>query len=220
LISSSIQNLIFDLGGVIIHLDMPRTFAALASLGGLTQPQAEALFHKDPLFLQYERGTISHQEFLGGLRSLLGKPHLTDAQLTEAWNAMLLHFPVENLALLRLLQGEGRFRLFMLSNTNVIHIDEVHRRLEEACGEKDFSSFFTKVYYSQEIGARKPEPAAFQCILDEWGLKPEETLFIDDNKPNLLGAEQLGIQTHSANPVAAEQIRGLLTNYLRFLKEQ
>lgn len=174
---------------------MPRTFAALARLGELTTEQAEAEFHKDPLFQSYERGALTQQEFLDGLRALLGKKELSDNRLTEAWNAMLLHFPPENLQLLRRLKERGRYRLFMLSNTNAIHIEEVHRRLEAASGEKDFSSFFDKVYYSQNIGTRKPEPQSFRLILDEWGLQPEETLFIDDSKPNLLGAEQLGIQT-------------------------
>ncbi|WP_224995707.1 HAD family phosphatase [Cesiribacter sp. SM1] len=194
MISSSIQNIIFDLGGVVIHLDMPRTFAAFAQLGAITPEQANQLVHKDPLFLSYERGAVTPQEFLNGLRHLLGKP-LSDEVLTEAWNAMLLDFPPENIELLRSLKKSGKYRLFMLSNTNIIHIEEVHRRLEAACGEKDFSRFFDKVYYSQNIGARKPDPEAYQVILDEWNLKPEETLFIDDNQGNLLGAEQLGIKT-------------------------
>jgi HAD superfamily hydrolase (TIGR01549 family) len=194
LISSSIQNIIFDLGGVVIHLDMPRTFNAFAQLGAITPEQANQLFHKDPLFLSYERGAVTPEEFLNGLRHLLGKP-LSDEVLTEAWNAMLLQFPPENIELLRSLKQGGKHKLFMLSNTNVIHIEEVHRRLEEACGEKDFSRFFDKVYYSQDIGARKPDPEAFQVILDEWNLKPGETLFIDDNQGNLLGAAQLGIKT-------------------------
>ncbi|AHM63234.1 haloacid dehalogenase-like hydrolase [Flammeovirgaceae bacterium 311] len=194
MIPSTIQNIIFDLGGVVIHLDMPRTFTAFAQMGNFAPEQAEALFHKDPLFLSYERGAVTPQEFLLGLRHLMGKP-LSDEELITAWNAMLLHFPPENIELLRSLKASGKYKLFMLSNTNIIHIEEVHRRLEQLCGEKDFSSLFDKVYYSQDIGARKPDPEAFQVILDEWNLKPEETLFIDDNKNNLLGAERLGIQT-------------------------
>lgn len=194
MIPDNIQNIIFDLGGVIIHLDTSRTFKALAQLGGITPQQASQQFHKDPLFLSWERGGVTPDEFLKGLQALLGGA-FSKQQLIDAWNAMLLHFPPENLALLRRLKQEGKYRLFMLSNTNVIHIEEVHRRLEDACGEKDFSTFFEKVYYSQDIGARKPDREAFQLILDEGNLLPQQTLFIDDSKPNLLGAEELGIKT-------------------------
>lgn len=195
MISSPIKNIIFDLGGVILHLDVPRSFEALSRLGNCSPQQLARHCDQDPLFLSYERGALSPAEFLSGLRTLLDNTSLTDEQLIEAWNAMLLHFPPQNLELLRHLKEEGRYRMFLLSNTNVIHIEEVHRRLEVACGEKDFTSFFDGVYYSQEIGARKPDPEAYQPILDDWGLVPAETLFIDDNKTNLLGAEQLGIQT-------------------------
>lgn len=195
MISSDIQNIIFDLGGVIIHLDTSRTFKALAEMGGLTTAQASLLYHKDPLFLSWERGGVTPAEFLQALRQLTGKTDATDEALIAAWNAMLLHFPPQNIALLRRLKEQERYRLFMLSNTNVTHIEEVHRRLEKASGAKDFTPFFEKVYYSQEISARKPEPEAYQVILDEGGLKPEETLFIDDNEANLRGAEQLGIKT-------------------------
>ena len=196
MIPSSIQNIIFDLGGVILHLDPQRTFDSLARLGDLDTQEFRKLYQEFPLFLSYERGGVACEEFIQGMRSQLGKENLSDAALIDGWNAMLLHFPPENLELLRRLKAEGRYRLFLLSNTNVLHIEEVHRRLHKTCGEADFTNYFEKVYYSQDIGARKPEPEAYQIILDEHGLKPEETLFIDDNEPNLLGAARLGIQTY------------------------
>lgn len=195
MIPSNIQNIIFDLGGVVIHLDTARTFKAFAQLGDITPDQAELLYNKDPMFLSYERGGVTPAEFMEGVRHMLGRQQLSDEEVTEAWNSMLLHFPPENIELLRSLKQKGQYRLFMLSNTNVIHIEEVHRRLEKASGEPDFTNFFDKVYYSQEIGARKPDPEAYQVILDDWGLEPEETLFIDDNKANIRGAAALGIQT-------------------------
>jgi glucose-1-phosphatase len=192
LIPSGIQNIIFDLGGVIIHLDTSRTFAALSSLSGLSPQESERLCGEEALFHQYERGELSPPEFFEGLRELL-QTEATDETLIEAWNAMLLHIPPQNLEVLR--QLRNRYKLYLLSNTNTVHIEEVHYRLQDICGEEDFSCFFEGVYYSQEIGARKPEAAAFQHILDQWGLLPEETLFIDDISANLLGAQQLGIKT-------------------------
>ncbi|EMR01867.1 HAD family hydrolase [Cesiribacter andamanensis] len=192
LIPSGIQNIIFDLGGVIIHLDTGLTFEAMGRLGGLSRQEAEALAASEACFFQYERGEISPEQFFDSLRRLL-KTETASEQLIEAWNAMLLHIPPQNLEVLR--QLRKRYKLFMLSNTNTVHIEEVHRRLQLVSGEADFSAYFEQVYYSQDIGARKPEPAAFRTILDQWELRPEETLFIDDNAANLLGAQQLGIKT-------------------------
>ncbi len=106
---------------------------------------------------------------------------------------MLLELPSENVETLRKLAVH--YRLFMLSNTNEIHIREVHRRLEAATGLTDFSSLFEEVYYSQRLGARKPETRAFSHILETHGLNPAETLFVDDNETNIRGAQALGIQT-------------------------
>ena len=194
LIPSNIKNIIFDLGGVIINLDEPRAHAALARLGGISTPEMQERIQQNiALFHDFERGHISNEDFLKGLRKILNKEDLTDAQLIEAWNAMLLELPKAHIDTLKRLGEE--YRLFLFSNTNDIHIPVVHKKVKEACGLSDLSTLFEKVCYSQQVGERKPDAAAWQMILDEFQLDPAETLFIDDNKLNIQGAAGLGIQT-------------------------
>lgn len=193
MIPSTTKNIIFDLGGVILTLDQPRTDAALGELAGLSPEEFRELAAEHLSFFQaFERGEIKDAVFLRELRQLLKTPARIET-IEEAWNAMLIRLPAENVATLRSL-GD-RYRLFMLSNTNEIHIREVHRKLQEATGLPDFSSLFDTVYYSQRLGSRKPEERAYSHILETHGLKPAETLFIDDNETNIQGAQALGIQT-------------------------
>ena len=181
------------MGGVIIHLDEPRAHAALAELGGISTPEMQQRIQQNlPLFHDFERGFISNADFLKGLRKILQK-ELPDAELIKAWDAMLLELPKANLDALKKL-GE-QYRLFLFSNTNDIHVSEVNKRVKQANGMPDLSPLFEKVYFSQEVGERKPDAAAWQMILDEQGILTAETLFIDDNEANIKGAAALGIQT-------------------------
>lgn len=208
MIPSNIKNIIFDLGGVIIHLDEPRAHAAFAELAGISTPEVQERIQQNlPLFHGFERGHIPEEEFLNGIRKMLGKD-LPDEQLIRAWDAMLLELPKSNIETLQRL-GE-KYRLFMFSNTNDIHVREVHRKVKEASGLPNFSSIFEKVCYSQEVGERKPDAASWQLILDEFQLNPEETLFIDDNEKNIKGAAGLGIQTwhYPLNQLLEEAFNG------------
>ena len=208
MIPSHIKNIIFDLGGVIIHLDEPRAHAAFGELAGISTAEVQERIQQNlPLFHGFERGHIREKDFLNGLREML-KKDVSDDQLIRAWDAMLLELPKSNIETLKRL-GE-KYRLFMFSNTNVIHIREVHRKVKEVSGLPDFTPIFEKVCYSQEVGERKPDAAAWQLILDEYDLNPEETLFIDDNEKNIKGAAGLGIQTwhYPLNQLLQEALNG------------
>lgn len=208
MIPSTTKNIIFDLGGVIITLDQPRTDAALAHLGGMSGEEFRLLAAENiHLFQAFERGELSNEAFLEGLQKLLGTD-ATKEELVKAWNAMLVDLPVSNLETIKALGRD--YRLFMLSNTNVIHVEEVHRMIRERTDMEDFSSLFDMAYYSQNIGARKPEPQSYGYILQTHGLEPSETLFIDDNEENIRGARALGIQTwhYPLNTLLEEALNG------------
>ena len=208
MIPAHIKNIIFDLGGVIIHLNEPLAHKALAELAGLSLDEVQERIKDNlSLFHDFERGRISNEDFLEGLRKLIGK-RVLDSQLIEAWNAMLLELPESNIKALKELGKE--YKLFMFSNTNDIHVEEVHKRVNRASGLPDFSPLFRKVYYSQQVGERKPDAAALQRVLDEQGLDPAETLFIDDNAANIKGAEGLGIQTwhYQINTLLEDALNG------------
>ena len=119
---------------------------------------------------------------------------INNNDIDNAWNAMLLDFPKERLILLAELKKD--YRLFLLSNTNEIHINTISKILENNYGFKDLSHLFEKIYYSYKIGLRKPDIKIFQHVLNENGLIPEETLFIDDCATHIDGAKSLGINAY------------------------
>jgi putative hydrolase of the HAD superfamily len=123
---------------------------------------------------------------------------VTDAQIDAAWNAMLLDVPAEKIELLR--HMKSRYRTFLLSNTNRIHVECFSAELERVYGSKDFSPWMARCYYSCEIGMRKPNEEIFRFVLDENNLVAEETLFIDDSPQHISGAAACGIETLHFTP--------------------
>lgn len=199
-----VKNLILDLGGVLLNLDYKRTKQAFADLGVPDFDAHYTQFKGSPLFDELETGKVSPEAFYDALRAGTGLT-LTNAQIEGAWNAMLLDFPVERLALLEALRK--KYRLFLLSNTNAIHHEAFQKTYREATGRASLDDLFDKAYYSHLMGARKPDEEPFRMILEEQGLKAGETLFVDDTLPNLAGAHNLGIQTiHLQAPMKLEDL--------------
>ena len=192
-----IRNIIFDLGGVIINLDMQATAQAFRRLGMTDFDLHYTQAKQSGLFDAFDKGEISPQEFRNGL-----KPHLpasvTDAQINEAWNAMLLDIPQKRLADLAELKKD--YRLFLFSNTNEIHVDAFSAYMHREFGFSDFSSYFENWYYSCRIGKRKPDTAAFEYVLTENNLIAPETIFIDDSHQHILGARTAGIRAELLLP--------------------
>ncbi|MEM1258027.1 MAG: HAD family phosphatase [Bacteroidota bacterium] len=181
-----IKNIIFDFGDVFINLDKPATGRVMRKYGftGIT-PQL------DTIFKNYEMGTISSDSFLEQTNAIF--PQATTQNIIDAWNAILLDFPEERLQFLEVLAAENSYRLFLLSNTNEIHIENERRKMGERFIR--FENAFEVFYLSYQMGKRKPNLDIFQQVLKENNLLPEETLFIDDTKENTDAAEQLGIKT-------------------------
>ena len=187
----NIDNIIFDLGGVILTLDMPAAEKKFTALGvknynGLFRGGNVSSFFKD-----YEIGAIDNTNFLNSLRELAGLP-LSDEALTDAWNAMLGVFPEERIELLNRLRE--KYRLFLFSNTNAIHLDTFRKMYADAFKNAYFDDHFEKAYYSHLLGMRKPETDAYRRILQEQQLDPSRTLFIDDSLPNIEGAASAGLK--------------------------
>ena len=188
---SEINAIIFDLGGVIVNLDIDRSFRALVGRSGLNSRAESAIMQNQRFFFDYEKGLIDDDEFRQGLRQhfkIMG----TDEEIDRDWNAMLLDVPQDRIELIREL-GE-KYRLFVLSNTNQIHVDSFESSMQVHNGVADFKGLFEKVYYSHQTGYRKPQAEIYQMVLNENELNPGETLFIDDHPDNISSAAQLGIQ--------------------------
>lgn len=180
-----IDTIIFDFGDIFINLDKEATPAALKKLG-----LKEWNSSLDAMNLDFEKGKISEMEFILGLQNYI--PNASILEIREAWNAILLDFPLYRLEFLQMLSQ--KYRLFLLSNTDSIHID----RFQHKTGitfYRDFYKCFEKVYFSYELGMRKPDSAIFEFVIKEHNLSPKNTLFIDDNPENIESAQNLGLQT-------------------------
>lgn len=188
-----IKNIIFDLGGVIIDIDPNRSFQALQAFVADEENGTDLFSESVSLFLDYEKGMISSDEFRKGIRTLARNDSLHDQQIDEAWNAMLLDIPLDRINVLKKLKSH--YSLYVLSNTNDIHVPAFNSIVAKVCGESDIACFFDKVYFSHELQLRKPDPAIYAHVLKDNNLKPEETLFIDDRYENIKAAEALGIKT-------------------------
>ncbi|PUZ26650.1 putative hydrolase of the HAD superfamily [Chitinophaga costaii] len=187
-----IRNIIFDLGGVILNIDYQRTVRAFKDLGFDHFEQLYSQFHLSELFDHFETGKISPEQFLEALQQQ-APPHITREQLLNAWNAMLLDFPLARLQILQ--QLRQHYNLYLLSNTNALHYDAFNKILLESRGIPSLDTFFDRAYFSHIIGLRKPYAEAYQFVLDAHALKASETLFIDDTLPNITGAEAVGLRT-------------------------
>jgi putative hydrolase of the HAD superfamily len=192
-----IKNIIFDLGGVILNIDYQLTNKAFVHLGVTNFHELYSQFHGSSLFNGLETGHVSTEAFLAEMHRHVPE-NVTDEQLVAAWNAMLLDFPLQRLQLLQ--QLRQHYNLYLLSNTNAIHLEAFHRMLEQSRGIPSLASFFDKAYYSHLMGCRKPEKASYRMVLDENGLVAAETLFIDDTLPNIKGARAVGLQTIHLQP--------------------
>jgi len=187
-----VKNIIFDLGGVILNIDYNRTEKAFIDMGIENFPALYSQLHQSSLFDKFEIGQIGRDQFIGTMQEIAGIP-FTEEQIVNAWDAMLLDFPLRRLQILQ--QLRLYYDLFLLSNTNEIHEEAFNNILMTSHGIPNIGVFFDKVYLSHRVGLRKPMPEIFERVLNDNGLKAADTLFIDDSAQHIAAARELGIQT-------------------------
>ncbi|MEZ0487670.1 HAD family hydrolase [Fibrella aquatica] len=190
------KNIIFDLGDVIIPIDLRAPLRNFAQLANRSEAEMESLWKQHGLWQQYETGLVDDEAFRAAVRSLVRSEsdepdRWADEIIDTAWNSVLLDLPVERIERIKLLSG--KYRLFLLSNTNPIHIREVNNRLAEL-GQPALESLFEQVFYSHIVRMLKPNPDIYGYVLSEAGLDPAETVFLDDNLLNIQAAAALGIR--------------------------
>ena len=185
-----LENILFDLGGVLLNLDMSKTRKAFADLGWVEENWQSITQSGYLIFENLETGVDTSEQFRERMRQVLpGNP--SDKEIDFAWNAMLLDFPVENVEYMKELRKS--YKLFILSNTNEIHVKRFREIFEESHGFS-IDQVVEKCYYSHEIGFRKPNPYAFYTVLQDVRLDPAKTLFIDDLQINTDAAAKLGMK--------------------------
>ena len=187
----NIKAIILDLGGVILNINYQKTINRFEKIG---IKRASSLYSKQTqnnLIDQIETGAISEKDFLNGIQNLAGKT--THKEIKNAWNSMILNLPDSRVKSIQ--KVKSKYKIFLLSNTNSIHIAEFKRKIGDLKYYK-FYNLFEKIYYSHEIGYRKPNKEAFQIILNENNLIANEVFFIDDSYQHIKTAESLSINTH------------------------
>jgi putative hydrolase of the HAD superfamily len=178
-----ITTILFDFGDIFVNLEKEASKKAFEQLG-LYNSNTE-LLEKNELF---EKGKISENEFLTTFLKYL--PTSTIEEVKAAWNVVIGEFPLYRLEFLQMLSQ--KYRLFLLTNTDEIHI----AYFEESVGMSFYTDFyrcFEKVFYSYEMGMRKPQPEIYKAILNRYELSPRNVLFVDDKKENTDAAAEIGI---------------------------
>jgi len=189
-IDTSIKNIIFDFGGVILNIDYILTEQAFAKLGLKDFDRIYSQATQKELFDVFEKGLISPVDFRNGIRKFI-HDDVSDSQIDEAWNSMLLDLPVERVRLLDKLKT--KYRIFLLSNTNQIHCDTFSDTLQKKLSRDIFSDVFEKTYFSHKVKMRKPNAEIFEWVLKENNLRKNETLFVDDSIQHIEGAKKIGL---------------------------
>lgn len=191
------EAIIFDLGGVLLNIDYNLTRIAFEKAGIKNFHEMYSQANADDLFSNLETGKISENNFYNELNKRTGL-HLPTTEIESAWNTMLLTFREKSLDFLDALKP--KYQLFLLSNTNHIHLKAFNKIYFEKKRVKPFEEFFDKAYYSCKIGLRKPNADIYEYVLNENKLNAGNTLFIDDSAQNIETAKTLGLQTILLNP--------------------
>lgn len=192
--SNNIRNLLFDLGNVIVDIDIDGAYSRLRSL-----------FHADAkhglvekALLDYECGRISTDIFINTMLSQSERRHQA-IDVIEAWNSMLVGIPSYRLDMLEMLRSN--YNVYLLSNTNALHLEWIHRYVRKVHHVESFEKkYFDHAYYSHLVGDRKPNASLFKFITEDAFMTPALTLFMDDVQENLDVAGKLGFETYLVKP--------------------
>lgn len=188
-----IKTIILDLGGVVVELDPESTIREFTALGFHGLGKRDLITSRYPFIEAFETGKIDTGMFLKNIREII-RGDVGRDEIAHAWNRMVLDLQEFNLELIKQL---GRhYRVHLLSNTNALHIGSFNERLMARHGLKDLREIFERVYFSFELGMRKPDREIFEYVLQDCGALPAETLYIDDSPEHIVSARKLGINTY------------------------
>jgi len=192
-----IKNYIFDFGDVFINLDKPATKIVLQELG-LEVFTAEM----DSVNKQYEKGLLTTDEFIAFYQTQF--PKATSRQeLIDAWNVILLDFPLYRLEFIE--KFSKNHRCLLLSNINDLHLEYIKNNLGNTFYNR-FIACFDKIYYTHEIHLRKPDKEIFEFVFTDANINPKESFFVDDTLENIQTAKDLGVKCWHIDPLNDEII--------------
>ncbi len=206
-----IKNIIFDLGNVLYDIEIPRAHNYFKSILG---ERYEAVHHThitSKFFEKFGTNEINAEQFVRNFQNAASQV-VSAEEVVAGWNSILLGFPAYRLKLLKDLSK--KYQLYLLSNTNSIHMDHIRKHMLEEHGIENFDALFTKAYYSHEIGLRKPNRMIYEHVLKDANLVAGESVFIDDLLENIEAAEQVGIHGIWHKP-ASIPLEEAIANFLK-----
>ncbi|CAN1575011.1 COG1011 Predicted hydrolase (HAD superfamily) [Spirosomataceae bacterium] len=189
--------ILFDFGNVIINIDVEKAILAFSELTFKSPARVNQLFADAEVFKKYETGYYSDDEFRDVIRQILSYP-LNDQEIDQAWNSLLLDVPKKRLDFLESIKM--KYPIYLLSNTNNIHIEQCKQYFRTKFGIPNFETIFSETFLSYKMGLWKPDYKIYDAAISKIGCKPEEILFLDDNQDNIDAATDLGIQCIKINP--------------------
>jgi len=190
-----IKNIVFDLGGVLITLDRDEAVNRFEKAGLENAADLLNAYHQKGIFLELEEGKISRDEFYEAVRKEIGS-FVSKETIDRGWMGFMKEVPEYKMVMLEDLRQRG-YRLYLLSNTNPV-IMEWARSSDFSPQGKSLDEYFDKLYLSYQIGYLKPHPEIFMYMINDSGLIPSETLFIDDGLANIEMGNKLGMKTYLA----------------------
>lgn len=197
--NKDIQNIVFDFGGVLLDIDYQRTYDALSQLLNVEFEMDNLPDDVLKALADFETGKINVETFIWNLQRLATKEVPIGQDIIKAWNAMLIGWDVAKFDFL--LSLRQRYKVYLLSNTNELHLQWVIKDLKQNHGITDFDEiYFDKTYYSHLIGLKKPEKEIYEWVTNDLNLDKSRTIFIDDLIHNIEGAASIGWRTYHHNP--------------------
>ena len=194
-----IKNIIFDYGGVIMTSVQDEAIRRFSELGLGPEMMHLDKYNQTGVFLAFEEGMISADEFRDELNRMNGRM-LSHEDYRWACLGYVGDIPKRNLRLFSRLREQG-YKLILLSNTNPYMMSWAMSPDFDDEG-KGLDDYMDACYLSYELRMIKPDPAIFQHVIDHEHLIPEETLFVDDNVKNVTTACNMGF--HTLQPVNGE----------------
>lgn len=193
-----IDAIIFDFGNVLLDLDYDAVMQGFSDVASKNKNEIKEMVVSAPLLQNLEIGAIDPHDFFKGIRKLLGTD-ASDFELAQIWDSVLNDLSISRMK--KLLDVGEKYQTYILSNTNIIHEMTFNRMIKGATGKDSLHDFVNKVYFSHEIGLRKPDVACYQYVIDDIGTDPSRMIFLDDRIENLEGAQQAGLNVlHITNP--------------------
>ncbi len=187
-----IKNIVLDLGGIIVSLDYPKMYKQFSELIGKEITKENVYeFIGDNLY-KIEKNEVSVEGFIWKIQSIKGGD-IHPGKIIKAFNSILNEVRPEIFSFLRKLKSN--YNLFLLSNTNTIHIQKFLLDIIEkkhGLRKKDWEELFHTVYYSHELGMRKPDHEIYNEVIKRERINPSETIFIDDTIENVTAAIECG----------------------------